>query len=78
MEKADADCDGQVDLEEFLELVRSMRTGNPHEGPLAPQVIAYMTLNSSVYRAQQEGILGRGMKRVEHFLRDCSGAEAIE
>lgn len=36
---ADEDGDGMVDQDEFLELIRVMRTGNPHEGPIAPKVV---------------------------------------
>lgn len=39
MEMADDDGDGKVDQDEFLRLVRSMRTGNPHGGPIAPKVM---------------------------------------
>lgn len=39
MEEADENEDGQLDLEEFQALVRKMRIGSPHEGPLAPKVI---------------------------------------
>lgn len=38
MAKADVDGDGEVDVKEFLELVRSIRVGNPHEGPVEPTV----------------------------------------
>lgn len=34
----DVDGDGQLDLDEFMELVRSMRAGDVHEGPLEPTV----------------------------------------
>lgn len=38
IEQVDLDGDGQLDLEEFMELVRSMRAGGVHEGPLEPKV----------------------------------------
>lgn len=36
--QVDVDGDNQLDLEEFMELVRSMRAGDVHEGPLEPTV----------------------------------------
>lgn len=38
MEKADEDKSKTIDLQEFLQFVRIMRTGNPHEGPITPKV----------------------------------------
>lgn len=36
------DGDNQLDLEEFMELVRSMRAGDVHEGPLEPTVSFFL------------------------------------
>lgn len=38
MTMSDKDGSGEVDKEEFLELMRMMRQGDSHEGPIAPRV----------------------------------------
>lgn len=44
MAAADRDGDGEVDAKEFLALMKSMRIGNPHEGPVALQASSYEAL----------------------------------
>lgn len=39
IEQVDVDGDGQLDLAEFMELVRRLRAGDVHEGPLEPKVL---------------------------------------
>lgn len=48
LEKADKDGDALVDLEEFLDFVRMMRTGDPHQGPLKPKVLQDESIVSKV------------------------------